>query len=139
MIKTIGDKSSEDFLMHCRVPYVIERLQQNIINLYLYVQYTNGSVRKYYERVLDLAFYELYFPEAFSHANVHILNEIKGFRDIAGLSQPNDALNIIAYEYGKHTKPSNIMSMYLLRAVDMPILRGIENDIINETYHKNRN
>lgn len=126
MIKTIGDKSSEDFLMHCRVPYVSERLQHNIINLYLYVQYSNGSVRKYYERILDLAFYELYFPEAFFHANVYILNEIKRFRDIAGGSQPNDALNIIEYEYGEHTKPSNIMSMYLLKAVDMPILREIE-------------
>lgn len=129
MIKTIGEKFSEDYLVHCRVPYASKRLQQNIINLYLYVRYSNGSIRKYYERVLDLAFYELYFPEAFSQVNVHILNEIKEFRDIAELSQVSDIIDIIEQEYLVQTKPSSIMSMYLLRAIDMSILKEIEKTV----------
>lgn len=129
MIKTIGEKFSEDYLVHCRVPYASKRLQQNIINLYLYIQYSNGSVRKYYERILDLAFYELYFPEAFSQVNVHILDKIKEFRDITRLSQKNGILDIIEHEYREQIKPSNIMNVYLLKAVDMSILNKIEKTI----------
>ena len=126
MFKIFGEKFSEDLIMYCRVPYVSEETQWSIINLHLYAQYSSGSVRQYYERILDLVFYELYFPEAFSQVNVHILDEVKEFIDITGLSKTSDTLNIIESVYREQANPSNIMSMYLLRAIDMPILKNVE-------------
>ena len=121
-----GSKMSADLLAFASVPFISMELQRCFANLMDYVDQAKGSMKPYFERLLDLMFYEQYFAEAFSRLQVKITDEVVKFPILSELDS-NEIESTISLVYAEHTKPSNIMSLYLLKAIDMQVLKVTEN------------
>lgn len=121
-----GSKMSADLLAFASVPFISMELQRCFANLMDYVDLAKGSMKPYFERLLDLMFYEQYFAEAFSRLQVKITDEVVKFPILSELDS-NEIESTISLVYAEHTKPSNIMSLYLLKAIDMQVLKVTEN------------
>lgn len=126
--KAAGCNMSSDLLAFASVPYISKELQEGFANLLDYIDKSIGSVRTYFERIMDLMFFEQYFADAFSTVQVHITDEVKLFPRLASVKS-DEIEATIASVYAERTKPSNIMSLYLLKAIDMQILKVTETHV----------
>lgn len=127
--KAYGSKVTGGVLRYSSVPFIHAEKQKSIVNLLAYVRNTDGSIKKYFERILDLSFYELYYPNAFSKMQIHVIREVDKFTDITDINDAVKVQQIINNVYKEHSQPSNLMSMYLLKAIDMVLLKNIEKSI----------
>lgn len=124
--KAAGRKLTDDLLSFASVPFVSTEIQSCFANLLQYIDNSNGSIRSYFVRIMDLMFFEQYFADAFANIHVHITDEVSNFPDLSTVDSSR-VQSIIASVYAEHIKPSNIMSLYLLKTIDMQILKATEN------------
>lgn len=126
--KVAGSKISADLLAFASVPFISTDLQEHFVNLMSYVDKSKGSMKAYFERLLDLMFFEQYFAEAFSKLQVKITDEVSKFPRLSDMALDETDRTILSV-YSEYTKPSNIMSLYLLKAIDMQILEATDNNM----------
>ena len=60
---------------------------------------------------------------------IHVIREVDKFTDITDINDAVKVQQIINNVYKEHSQPSNLMSMYLLKAIDMVLLKNIEKSI----------
>jgi len=124
--KAAGEKMNDMVLLSCTVPFVSIDKQRMFVNM---VDYIDGTAdinqRHYFERILDLMFYEEYFENAFASVNVSIIDEVKSFTSLKDMTEKEKQVTIKRV-YDEQTKTSTQMSMYLLKAIDMTLVKAIE-------------
>lgn len=110
------------------LPFASEKTQLVFIKLLPYIDASEGLQKGYFERLLDLMFYELYFPEAFNEANVQFLHSIENLPAIDNL-EPEDKRRIVNEVYNDQTSSDNVMGLYLLKAIDMTVVKTVEESL----------
>ena len=64
-----------------------------------------------------MAFYELYLPELYHEADVHIIRELGKFPILK--PSENGSETQIMEVYSNHKEPNDILNYYLTRAIDI--------------------
>lgn len=124
--KNSGEKMIDTVLFPCMVPFISVEEQRVFANIVDYIDgATDINIRRYFERILDLMFYEKYFENAFTSVNVLIVDVVKSFPSLQHTSE-EEKQNTISDVYKEQTKASTQMSMYLLKAIDITIVKDIE-------------
>lgn len=110
------------------LPLASEETQLVFIKLLSYIDASVGLQKNYFERLLDLMFYELYFPEAFNEANVQFLHSIDNLPSIDNI-EPELKKQKATEVYNEQTSSDNKMGLYLLKAIDMAVVKTVEESL----------
>lgn len=110
------------------LPIASDESQTAFANILSYVDASQGLQKGYFERLLDLMFYELYFPEAFSASDVHFLHTVETL-PLIDILEPEDKRRVVNDVYDEQTRSDNVMGLYLLKAIDMAVVRTIEESL----------
>lgn len=117
LAKSAKGKITIESIRKIDIPYVSLQTQESFINLFNYVEHSSNSAKQYFSRLLDVAFCELYLPELYHEADVHIICELGKF-PILKLSENGSETQIMEV-YSKHKGPNDILNYYLTRAIDI--------------------
>lgn len=107
-------------------PYVSIDIQRLFSKVLSYIDNADVTMKGYFERILDLMFYELYFAGVFKERNIHILEEISKYQEISNLQLEHERHQVVKNIYTEQTQTSNAMSTYLIKAVDIDLIKKIE-------------
>lgn len=90
-----------------------------------YVDNSYSLSNDYFQRLLDIVFYELAFDGEFKQNGIKVLDVVKtlpSLNDIEKKARPDKVLEI----YSQLTDTNHILGMYLLKVIDVEIVREIE-------------
>lgn len=104
------------------IPYVKLDIQEVFCNFITYLDFATGLQIKYFERILDLMVYEIVYYEEFSTAQVSIINIVKEFPLLLN-SGIDDKKSIVNNIYLEQSDSKSIMSIQLLKAIDLDLLK----------------
>lgn len=118
------------------LPFLPLEKQKVFINILEYIDISRDLLKSYFERLLDLMFYECYYPSAFANASVYIHETLKNSFSLENLLD-DEKIKKVGEIYEEQTETNNIIGMYLLKAVDIKEVRMIENKINDEKNYRN--
>lgn len=122
------DKLNTALNIQDSMPFASEDTQMLFIKVLSYVDASQSLQKRYFERFMDLMFYELYFSEAFRESKVHFIESVKSWPEIASLDIEQQR-QIVQAAYNDQTRPDNIIGLNLLKAIDMAVIRTIEDSL----------
>lgn len=108
------------------IPFISIDFQAQVIKLLDYVDYTYSISHNYFQRLLDITFYQLSFPYEFEQHEVDVIKIIRNLPSLLDLEK--EARSIKAEQiYKTLTATDNITGMYLLKVIDIESVKQIEN------------
>lgn len=107
------------------LPLVNLNIQNQIENLLEYVDFSYSLVHNYFERLLDIVFFEIAFKKDFEKNNINVLEIIEDLPSLMELEK-NDKMETADKIYKSLTDTKNILGMYLLKAIDIEQVKKIE-------------
>ena len=108
------------------MPFVSIDFQVQVIKLLDYVDYTHSISHNYFQRLLDITFYQLSFQNEFEQHEVDVIEIIRNLPSL--LDFEKEARSTKAEQiYKTLTATDNIIGMYLLKVIDIESVKQIEN------------
>jgi hypothetical protein len=133
---TVNNRIISAITLDSSLPFIDLEKQKVFINILDYINISSGLVKNYFERLLDLMFYECIFPSAFQKSSINIYETLKNYPSIENLLD-SDKIKTVHEIYEEQTNTNSIIGMYLLKAVDIEEVRTIEKKINDEKNYRN--
>lgn len=110
------------------MPFASLEQQDNVVKVLEYIDISESLQKNYFERLLDLMFYELYAPSAFADSSVYILEIVKKYPSLNSLADKDKFMKINEI-YEEQTHTNSVIGMYMLKAIDIEVVNVIEKKI----------
>lgn len=108
------------------MPFVSEYIQEQFVKILDYVDASISSSHSYFERLLDVMFYELIFQYEFDESGVKVIEVVKSIPSLKNLSE-NERFEKSKEVYNDLIDTRHLLGMYLLKVIDIDSVKMIEN------------
>ena len=120
------------------LPLIPLEKQKVFVKVLDYIDASVPMVKSYFERLLDLMFYECYYSSEFTDASVDIIDVLKESPSLDNLSE-EEKQGKVKEIYTEQTTHNSIIGMYLMKAVDIDVVKSVEQSLIYEENNSNKN